>query len=379
MHFGTIGAMSSAPLRTAVLGYGLAGRVFHCPFVSAVPGLELAVILQRTGDTAAAAYPQARIVRSPEHVLSDPAIDLVVIGTPNETHSEFAEAALRAGKHVVVDKPLATTSADVRALIDLARTRNRVLAPFHNRRFDGDFLTLRKLLEQGTLGRVVQITSRFDRFRPLQRPGTWKETGGQPNGILFDLGPHLLDQAVALFGVPDRISADNREERDRTDIDDFFSVVLDYDNPRFNGQPLGKALRYTCEATFLAADPGPRFVVHGTNGSYVKRGVDPQEPAINLHGARPPRLGSPEPWLQEPAEAWGTLTVCTKPSEPVELKKDVLPTVAGDYRLFYANVRDAILGKAELAVPSEAGYINLKLLELALEANKSRRAVDVKL
>lgn len=371
--------MTTPPLRTAVLGYGLAGRVFHCPFVSAVPGLELTAIVQRHGDTAAQAYPSAKILRSAEEALNSPEIDLIVVGTPNDTHFELTLAALKAGKHVVVDKPLATTSAEVRKLIELAGQTGKVLAPFQNRRYDGDFLTVKKLLTEGTLGRVVQVISRFDRFRPLQRPGTWKETGGQPNGVLFDLGPHLMDQAIALFGVPDRITANDREERDRTDIDDAFQVVLDYDNPLFNGKALGKPLRYTLEATLLAADPSPRFQVHGTNGSYTKRGVDQQEPTLIKGLATPPRLGSDTPWFEDPESLWGTLTVCTKPTEPAELETKQLRTENGDYRLFYANVRDAILGKAPLAIPAEDAFRSVRLLELAVEASQQRRTLDVKL
>lgn len=370
---------SAAPIRTAVLGYGLAGRVFHAPFVSAVPGLELTTIVQRTGTTAADVYPEVTLLHSVDDALNDPRIELVVIATPNDSHFDLASRALRAGKHVVVDKPLATTSGDARKLIELAQSQARLLAPFHNRRFDGDFLTVKKLLTEGTLGRVVQIISRFDRFRPIQRPGTWKETGGQPNGILFDLGPHLLDQAVALFGVPDRISANDREERDKTDIDDAFQVVLEYDDPIFNGKRLGRALRYTCEATFLAADPSPRFTVHGTKGSYVKRGVDQQEPTLIKGVAKPPRLDSPAPWFIDPKELWGTLTVCTKPTEPVELKQEKLPTVTGDYRLFYAGVRDAIRTGSPLPIPAEDGFRNIRLLELAVEASQQRRTLDVKL
>jgi len=255
-------------------------------------------------------------------------------------------------------------------IIDAAEAAGSVLAPFQNRRWDGDFLTVKKLLAEGTLGRVVQVISRFDRFRPLQRPGTWKETGGQQNGVLFDLGPHLIDQALALFGPPDRISASDREERDRTDIDDAFQVVLEYDN--INGHPL----RYTCEATLLAADPSPRFQVHGTLGSYTKRGVDPQEPAV-LKGARPPHMDSAEPWLPEPESAWGTLTVATKTTEPIELDRAPLRTETGDYRNFYANVRDAIVQGKPLAVTGEDAFRTLRLLELAVQAAAERRTLPV--
>src|ERR1700744_5411044 len=221
--------MPEPPIRAAVLGYGLAGKVFHCPFISAVPGLELSAIVQRTGDDAAQAYPSARILRSADEALADPNIHLIVVATPSETHFDLAAQALQAGKHVVVDKPITSSSKSARSLVSLAKTHKRILAPFHNRRWDGDFLTLRQLLHENTLGRVVEIVSRFDRYRPLQRPNTWKEIASPATGVLYDLGPHLVDQALALFGPPARITASIRHDRDRTDIDDAFDLVLDYE------------------------------------------------------------------------------------------------------------------------------------------------------
>jgi predicted dehydrogenase len=360
-----------ATIRTAVIGFGLAGKVFHCPFVSAVPGLELSAIVQRRGDEAARAYPRARILRSPEEAFDDPEIDLIVVATPNETHFELASAALNAGKDVVVDKPITSSAKSARALADLATKHGRLLAPFHNRRWDGDFLTLRKLLAEGTLGRVVEIVSRFDRYRPVQRQNTWKEVSGPSTGLLADLGPHLIDQALALFGPPARITASLRHDRERTDIDDAFDLVLDYD------LPYGRALRYGCHATMLAADPSPRFLVHGTHGSFRKGGVDPQEPTMVDTGRRPPMLGSPEPWISEPEADWGIVTVAVGLNHPAELTRSRYPTVPGDYRLFYANVRDAILGKAPLAVTAEDGYRNLRLIDLARQSSQERRTLPV--
>ena len=357
----------SAPIRTAVLGYGLAGKVFHCPFVTAVPGLQLSAIVARSGDAAAQAYPDARILRSVDDAFADPNLDLIVVGTPSDTHFDLAKAALEAGKHVVIDKPFTATSAQARELITLASARRLVLAPFHNRRFDGDFLTVRKLLAESTLGRVVTIESRFDRFRPLQRTGTWKEASGPANGMLFDLGPHLLDQAVALFGTPGTITANIRTDRDRSDIDDAFTVTLDY-----HATAEASALRYTCHATMLAADPSPRFLAHGTRGSYRKFGVDPQEPAV-VSGTRPPHMDDPTPWLPEQESAWGTLTLAedlSDPNQPPRLTQRPLPTVPGDYRAFYASVRDAILGAAPLAIPAEDGFTVIRLLELARESSR---------
>lgn len=358
---------SSSTIRVAVLGYGLAGRVFHCPFVSAVPGLELAAIVQRKGDEAATAYPSARILRSVEEAIDDDGIDLIVVGTPNDTHFDLAVRALQAGKHVVVDKPFAANGEEALSLAGLAKDSGRVLAPFHNRRFDGDFMTVKKLLAEETLGRVVQVVSRFDRYRPYQRPNTWKEASGPSNGMVFDLAPHLVDQALALFGAPDTVTANIRRDRDQTDIDDGFHITLEYKSQR---------LLYECHATLLAAESSPRFLIHGTHGSYSKGGVDPQEPAI-VGGARPPHQDSSTPWLPEPESAWGTLTRATHMLDPITVERAPYPTLAGDYRLYYQNVRDAIRGTAPLAVTAEDGYRSIRMLELAQQSALEGRSVEV--
>ena len=359
-------------IRTAVIGYGLAGRVFHCPFLSPSPGFQLAPLLTNSRpELAERDYPGTRVLSSAEEAIADPAIDLTVVGTPNDTHFDLASRALTAGKHVVVDKPFTTSAATSLQLMQLAQAHNRVLAPFHNRRYDGDFLTIAKLVHEGTLGRVIQVISHYDRFRPMQRPNTWKEdaAGG---GILYDLGPHLVDQALALFGAPQRVTASVRRDRDQTAIQDAFDIAFEYDRAD------GHQLLYECHATMLAADPAPRFRVHGTHGSYTKHGLDPQEAAL-LGGAVPPRLdGAGVPaWLPEPQTAWGRRTLATQRTEPVQLHTEPYPTVTGDYRRFYAQVRDAILGQAPLAVPTEDGYRAVRLLDLALQSSEERRMLDV--
>ncbi|MEO6910137.1 MAG: Gfo/Idh/MocA family oxidoreductase, partial [Edaphobacter sp.] len=342
------------------------GRVFHAPFVSAVPGLKLEVIVQRRGDEAAKAYPEARILRSFEEALADTAIQLVVIGTPNETHFDLAKQALHAGKHVVIDKPFAATSAQAKELIELAAARKLVLAPFHNRRWDGDFLTVRTLLEQKALGRLVTFESHFDRFRPLARGTTWKESGNPANGMLFDLGPHLVDQALALFGSPQAITASVRKDRDVTEIEDAFDITLHYDR-----------LLAHCRATILACDAAPRFLLHGTHGSFKKYGLDPQEPAL-VAGAKVPRQGDPAKWLLEDEANWGTLTVAPDPAAPGILTRTRIQTELGDYRGYYANVRDAINGAAQLAVKPEDAYRVVRLLEMARESSAEGRTLAVK-
>lgn len=355
----------SREIGVAVVGFGLAGRVFHAPFVSAVPGLRLEAIVQRKGDEAAQAYPKARILRSFEEALRDAAVHLLAIGTPNVTHYEFAKRALEAGKHVVVDKPFTATSVEAKELAEMAQAKGLVLAPFHNRRWDGDFLTVRRLVESNAMGRLVTYESHFDRFRPTQREHTWKEAGDDANGMLFDLGPHLVDQVLALFGVPDAITASVRKDRDHTDIEDAFDITLHY--PR---------LLALCRASYLVCDASPRFLLHGTKGSFKKYGLDPQEPAL-VGGAKVPPMGEGD-WLGEPEHDWGVLTVAPDVNEPGTLVREPIRTERGDYRLYYANVRDAINGAAELAVKPQDAYRAIRLLEMARESSAEGRTLEVR-
>jgi scyllo-inositol 2-dehydrogenase (NADP+) len=354
----------SAEIGVAVIGFGLAGQVFHAPFVNAVPGLKLEVIVQRKGDEASKVYPAARILRSVEEALNDSAVQLVVVGTPNETHFDLAKQALLAGKHVVIDKPFASTSDEAAELEALARQQRLVLAPFHNRRWDGDFLTVKKLLAEEAVGRLVTFESHFDRFRPVPRENTWKEAPSISSGLLFDLAPHLVDQALALFGAPQGISASVRMDRDHTDIEDAFDITLEY--PK---------LRVYCRSSMLACDASPRFLLHGTKGSFKKFGLDPQEPAL-LGGAKVPRMGRGE-WLAESENHWGTLTVAPVPTDPGTLTQTKVKTEFGDYRNYYANVRDAINGTAELAVKPMDGYRTIKLLEMARQSSLEGRTLPI--
>lgn len=354
----------SQEIGVGVIGFGLAGQVFHAPFVSAVPGLRLEAIVQRKGEQAAKAYPSARILRTVDEALKDSAIQMIVVATPNETHFELAKQALGAGKHVVIDKPFTATSEEALELKALAEKQGVVLAPFHNRRWDGDFRTVERLLAEEAVGRLVTFESHFDRFRPLPRENTWKEGANAANGLLMDLGPHLVDQALRLFGPPQGITASVRRDRDRTDIEDAFDITLEY--PR---------LRAHLRSTMLAADPASRFLLHGTRGSFRKFGLDPQEPAL-VGGAKVPRMGEGE-WLAEPESQWGTLTVAPVPADPTNLTRTKVRTELGDYRLYYANVRDAIRGTAKLAVTPEDGYQTIKLLEMARQSSEERRTLPV--
>lgn len=343
-------------IHAAVIGFGLGGQVFHAPFLHALDGVELTAILQRRGDEAARAYPKTRIVRSMDELLALPQLDLVVVTTPPATHYELARQCLDANKHVVIDKPFVATSQQASQLIALARARNRLLAVYQNRRWDGDFLTLKKLLDSGELGRLVSMESRFERYRAELRPKAWQEEDVPGNGLVHDIGSHLIDQSLMLFGTPETVFADVRYDRDGTAVNDGFAIHLRY--PR---------LRVSLYATLLAAAPGPRYAVHGTTGSYVKFGLDPQENALRGGAA----LGGPH-WGEEPESAWGRLTTV----QNGKTTERPLPTLPGDYRPYYENIRDAIRGRAPLIVTPEQGWRTMRMLELTLESSHLQQAVS---
>ncbi len=337
--------MAAELIEVGLIGFGVAGRTFHAPVIRAVPGLRLAAIVQRTGDAAQQAYPDVRVMRSAEELLADDAIRLIVIATPNESHYPLAKQCLSAGRDVVVDKPFTVNSSEGLALTELARAEGRLLSVYHNRRWDGDFQTVRRLIDSGELGRLAVFESHYDRYRLARRPGAWRENTGPGSGVLFDIGSHLVDQALALFGMPDAIAASVRIEREDAVADDAFDILLRY-----------PALQVMLRGTMLACAPGPRFVMNGTLGTYTKHGMDPQEDVLKAGG-----LPGIEGWGVEDPARWGTLTL------PGETRQ--IPTETGDYRGFYENVRDAIHGKAELAVTAEQATRVIRVLELARESS----------
>jgi predicted dehydrogenase len=340
-------------IETGLVGFGLAGRSFHAPVIRAVPGLHLAAVVQRSGTEAAEKYPDVRIVRSLEELLSIPEIRLIVIATPNDTHYAFARQCLEAGQDVVVDKPFTTTLEEAVALVQLAKDTGRLLTVYQNRRYDGDFQAIRKLVAEGTLGRIVRFETSYDRFRPQLKPGAWRETQRPGSGILFDIAPHLIDHALVLFGLPEAVTADVRIERENAAADDAFDITLHYSN----------GMRAVLRSSILAAAPRPRFVLFGTRGSFVKQAFDPQENNLR-HGIVP----ADTPWGAEAEENWGVLTVTA--GESFEQRR--IPSATCDYRDYYANVRDALLGRAIPAVTPEYALDVMRMLELARASSERR-------
>ncbi len=347
-------------IRVGLVGFGLGGRVFHSPLISSVEGLELAAVLERTSNTAAERYPGIAVYRTLEAMLADSSLGLFVVATPNGTHYAFAKEIIEAGRNVVVDKPMTMTSVEAADLIGLAGKHKVLLAPFHNRRLDSDFLTVKKLLHEGLLGRLVSFESRFDRWRPA--PPTerlWQEIPETGGGKLMNLGPHLADQALALFGKPEGVSAEVLREKDGAGANDSFTIRLRY-----------PGLIVTLGANSLSLPAAPRFHLRGTEGNYWKSGVDPQEAALSKVTRVDTRTGAPA-WGQEPAADWGVLHVGIEGgsvSRPV-------PALPGDYRLYYAGIRDALLGKAPAPVTGVDGWRVVRLLEWAAESSEKRREI----
>lgn len=340
-----------------LIGFGMAGQAFHAPVILGVPGMELACILERRGTGAQEKYPNVRVARTLDELLSDKAIQLCVVATPNDSHFELARLCLMAGRDVVVDKPFAPTLREAEQLVSLAKERGRLITVYQERRWDGDFHSVKNIVDSGRLGKVVEYECRYDRFRPEPKANAWRERADQPGaGVLFDLGPHVIDQALVLFGEPSAITATAFCQRETSKVDDSFDVCLEY-----------PGLRATGRARILAFAPGPHFLIHGTKGSFVKYGMDPQE--ARLRGESSPRgLDWGADWGVEAEELWGTLSVVGEPSVKVK-------TGRGDYRGFYANVRDAVEKKAPLEVPPEQALRTMRALMLAHKSSREKRTV----
>jgi predicted dehydrogenase len=338
-----------------LIGFGLGGRYFHAPVIRAVPGLRLAAIVQRTGDQAAQLYPGVRIVRSLDELLAVDSIRLVAISTPNQTHFPFAKRCLETGKHVVVDKPFTTTIAEAKELLNLAIKLGLVISVYHSRRFDADFQALRQSVAAGDLGRLIRFESTYDRFRPNRKLNAWREKAGPGSGVLFDLAPHLLDQAITLLGTPQAVTADVRIERPGFSTDDAFDILLHY--------PQGA--RALLRATMMSAVPRPRLVVLGEKGSYLKREFDPLEPTL-----RAGEIPQGPSWVVEKPENYGELTLVENGTTTTRK----IPST-GDWRDFYANIRDAIEARAPLLVTHQQILNVMAALELALESTSKRSSI----
>jgi predicted dehydrogenase len=349
--------MNELPVNTALMSYGMSGEVFHAPLLSALGAFKLSTVLQRSSEKVREHFPAIRIVRSAEEILDNEDVELVVVNTPNETHFDFVARALQSGKHVVAEKPFTVTSHEAAELIAIAKKAQRMLTVFQNRRWDSDFLTVKKIIDSQELGRIVEFEAHYDRFRNYVEANSWKEERAPGTGILYNLGSHMLDQVVMLFGMPEYVDARVGIQRPGGKVDDFYDIRLEY-----------KGHLVIVKSSYLVKEPGPRYIVHGVNGSFVKYGIDPQEQA--LKEKRDPREQS---WGVEPQDQWGKLNVL-KEGKSVERR---VPSEAGDYLAFYRNIHDVIRRGAERAVKREEAWSVIRLIEACYESNKNKCAIKV--
>ncbi|SAP43059.1 oxidoreductase ydgJ [Klebsiella oxytoca] len=340
--------MSDA-IRVGLIGYGYASKTFHAPLISGTPGMTLAAVASSDENKVHADWPAMPVVSGPEQILNDPNIDLVVIPTPNDTHFPLAKAALEAGKHVVVDKPFTVTLSHARELEALAKSGGRLLSVFHNRRWDSDFLTIKALINEELLGEVGYFESHFDRYRPQVR-NRWREQGGPGSGIWYDLAPHLLDQVVNLFGLPVSMQVDLAQLRPGSQSTDYFHAVLAWPQRRV-----------VLHGTLVAAAETARFIIHGSRGSYVKYGLDPQEERLKS-GERLPQ----EDWGYDMRD--GVLTR----AEGEDITEESWLTLPGNYPAYYAAIRDALNGSGTNPVPASQAIQIMELIELGLESARHR-------
>lgn len=346
-------------LKIGLMGYGFAGATFHAPVIDHcgapadapnAPYARVAAIATSQPEHARADYPATEIVTDLDGLIASDNVECIVIATPNDTHYALAAKVLAAGKHVVVDKPVTLTAAEARTLARLAREHGVLFAPFHNRRWDGDFMTVRDLIEGGTLGRIVHFESHFDRFRPQVRQ-RWREEASRGGGLLFDLGPHLIDQALALFGAPESVFATIKQHRDQASAPDYVHLLLGYADKEV-----------VLHASALAAIEPPRFAVHGTRGSYVKAGLDTQEDQLKA-GLRPGQAGFGG------GNAAGTLRALEGEREV----ERVVPTRDGAYVEFYRALAEAVAHGAPFPVSAQDAVDVMTVIELANESAREGR------
>lgn len=342
-------------IKTAIASFGMSGLVFHGPLLKVNQGFEVVTVLERTKNISEKMFPETKIVRSFNEILENNEVELVIVNTPDKFHFEMARQALLNGKHVVVEKPLTLNSAQAMDLVSLAREKGLVLTVYQNRRWDGDFRTVQKVLTGGKLGRLVEFESHYDRYRNFITPETWKEEGDEFAGVLYNLGSHMIDQVFVLFGKPLAVTANLKIVRTGGIVNDYYDIRLEY-----------KTFAALLKCSYLVKKPGPRYILHGEFGTFYKNGIDPQEELLKAGN-----LPAGENWGTEPPSEWGTLYY-EKDGKDFE---EMIETLPGNYNIFYNNVFDSIRNGAELFVKPEEAVEVLKILEACLVSSREKRTV----
>lgn len=345
-------------INVALAAYGMSGTVFHAPLITSHPGLKLKKVLERSGsERSKERYPDIKVVKDFRDILNDEEIELVIINTPEHTHYSLGKDALSAGKHVVIEKAFTTTAVEAQNLIDLAKEKGKTLSVFQNSRFHGDFLTIKEIVNNKLLGKLVEMEVHYDRFRNFIRQSTWKEDPKTGAGNLYNLGSHIIDQVLVLFGMPISVYGDIRIQRPGGKVDDNFEMIMNYEH-----------LKVTLKSSYLVREPGPRYVLHGTEGSFVKYGADPQE--AFLQAGKSPLLPA---FGVEAEEHWGKLN-----TQVGSLHfQGKIETLKGCYLKFYDNIYNAIVDNEELLVKPEQAMQTIQIIEAAKKSNEKGSIVSL--
>jgi scyllo-inositol 2-dehydrogenase (NADP+) len=341
-------------IQVGLVGFGFSGQVFHAPLLEVLEGYTIRKVLSSNPDKVKSQLGDVEVVSNMEQLLADPLIDLVIITTPNELHFPQAKAALLAGKHVVLEKPMVNTVAEAEQLVAIAEKEQRMLSIYQNRRWDNDFLTIKQLLAENKLGKLHTYEAHFDRYRPTV-VNRWREQEKPGSGMLFDLGSHLIDQVLHLFGPPQFVQADVIAQRAGAVVDDYFHVTLGYDH-----------LRAILRSSSLVPAHDLRYILHGSKGSFIKYGIDSQEAAL-IAGEKP--IG--EQWGSDVPEKYGQLTVY----KDGQFSTEVVPTVSGSYVAYYQAVYDHLVSGAPCPVPAKEGLLTIKVIEAALTSSEEKRTI----
>lgn len=344
-------------IHTGIIGFGLSGKVFHAPFIHANPGFHLSAVVERHDQNAKEIYPYVSVIKDHAELLNDDSIELVIIATPNIFHHPMARECMLAGKHVVIEKPFTPSSKEADELIGLSKNTGKKIFVYQNRRWDGDFLTIRKLIEDDILGDISYYEAHFDRFSPELKPNSWRDENIAGGGILFDLGSHLIDQALILYGMPEALKADIKAERPGSVVDDCFDLELLY-----------KDKSIVLKAGMMVKKKGPRFIIEGSKATFIKYGIDPQE--AQLKAGEMPFSNT---WGEESPELFGTLV----PEEETGGRHSRVSTEKGNYMGFYDNVYEVLLKNKPLLVTQEDARDVIFIIEKAFESKLKNQVIKI--
>jgi predicted dehydrogenase len=343
------------PIKTALCSFGMSGWVFHAPFVHAHPGFELTAVWERSKNLSQQSYPQVTVYRTLDEMLADASIELVIVNTPNITHFEYCSKALLAGKHVICEKPFTVTVAEAESLMALAKEHNRIISVYHNRRYDSDYKTIQSVLQQHLLGDVVEAEFHFDRFKDALSPKLHKEIPGQGTGALYDLGSHLIDQALQLFGWPVALFADIVAMRPISQVDDYFEILMYYPNKRVR-----------LKASYQVREALPGYIIHGNKGSFIKAKTDVQETQLQQQ-----LLPTAAGYGIEPLIERGWLHTQING----EIIREQVPSFDGNYMEYYEGIFNSVRHNQPLPVTASEATNVIKIIEAAFKSHESQKVI----